>query len=129
MLNANINGIQRYDIVVAKIIENNETSEVIKRVIGMPNDTISCKDEVIYINGEPLDEPYLNTSYKDDWVSKNYYFTKNFSEVKLGEDEYFLMGDNRPLSLRFTVILVLSKENRSSQRIFLYYGHLVKSAI
>ncbi|MFR6071616.1 MAG: signal peptidase I [Faecalitalea cylindroides] len=98
VLNANINGIQRYDIVVAKIIENNETSEVIKRVIGMPNDTISCKDEVIYINGEPLDEPYLNTSYKDDWVSKNYYFTKNFSEVKLGEDEYFLMGDNRPLS-------------------------------
>ncbi len=98
VLNANINGIQRYDIVVAKVTEDNETSEVIKRVIGMPNDTISCKDEVIYINNKPLDEPYLNTSYKQDWISKNYYFTKNFSEVRLGENEYFLMGDNRPLS-------------------------------
>lgn len=98
VLNANINGIRRYDIVVAKVTEDNETSEVIKRVIGMPNDTISCKNEVIYINNKPLDEPYLNTSYKQDWISKNYYFTKNFSEVRLGENEYFLMGDNRPLS-------------------------------
>lgn len=31
-------------------------------------------------------------------TQKNYYFTKNFSEVTLSEDEYFLMGDNRPLS-------------------------------
>ena len=123
MLNANINGIQRYDIVVAKIIENNETSEVIKRVIGMPNDTISCKDEVIYINGEPLDEPYLNTSYKDDWVSKNYYFTKN--SVKMNTSSWVIIVPYHKIH----VILVLSKENRSSQRIFLYYGHLVKSAI
>lgn len=98
VLSTNINGINRFDIVVAKIEEDGETAEVIKRVIGMPNDAISCEDEVIYINGEKLDESYLETEYKDDWVSKNKYFTKDFKEIKLQEDEYFILGDNRPLS-------------------------------
>lgn len=99
VLSRNFNGINRYDIVVAKIEEEGKTSEVVKRVIGLPGETISCQDEVIYINGNPLDESaYLDTEYYDEWYNTNHYFTKNFQEITLGEDEYFLMGDNRPLS-------------------------------
>lgn len=99
VLSRNFNGINRYDIVVAKIEEEGKTSEVVKRVIGLPGETISCQDEVIYINGNPLDESaYLDTEYYDEWYNTNHYFTKNFREITLGEDEYFLMGDNRPLS-------------------------------
>lgn len=99
VLSRNFNGINRYDIVVAKIEEEGKTSEVVKRVIGLPGETISCQDEVIYINGNPLDESaYLDTEYHDEWYNTNHYFTKNFQEITLGEDEYFLMGDNRPLS-------------------------------
>lgn len=99
VISVNINGINRYDIVIAKIQDNDgKEAEVIKRVIGMPGDTISCQDEIIYINGEALEETYLDTDYKEEWMNKNHYFTKNFSEVTLGDDEYFLMGDNRPLS-------------------------------
>lgn len=71
---ANINGINRYDIVIAKVIDDDSTkAEVIKRVIGMPGDTISCQDEVIYINGEAINEEYLDTDYKKEWVEKNYF--------------------------------------------------------
>ena len=98
VIRSNLGKIERYDIVIAKIQEEEKTSEVIKRVIGMPNDTISCKDEIIYINGQPLDEPYLESEYKEEWVKKNHYFTKNFQEIKLKDNEYFIIGDNRPLS-------------------------------
>lgn len=97
VLRANISSIDRYDIVIAKVQDEDKTTEVIKRVIALPNDTISCQDEVIYVNGKPLDEPYLNTEYREDWFRKNKYFTKNFHEIQLGPDEYFLLGDNRPL--------------------------------
>lgn len=96
-----IDGIQRYDIVLAKTTgENGEPATVIKRVIALPGETIECKDEQIYINGEVLDESaYLDTDYAKEWLETNGYFNYNFGPVTLGEDEYFLMGDNRPISL------------------------------
>ena len=94
-------GIQRYDIVLAKTVtEEGNDATIIKRVIALPGETIECKDNIIYINGEELDESaYLDTKYRKDWEKKNHYFTDDFKKVKLKEDEYFLMGDNRPISL------------------------------
>ncbi len=55
---AKFQDIERGDIVVA--YENTQLyTYVVKRVIGLPNETISCKDDVVYVNGKPLDEPYL----------------------------------------------------------------------
>ena len=45
--------VYRQDIVVVKYREENESW--VKRVIGIPGDRISCKDDVVYVNGEPLD--------------------------------------------------------------------------
>lgn len=94
-------GIQREDIVLAKITtEQGTEATVVKRVIGLPGETIECKDEVIYIDGEPLDESaYLDTEFRKDWEAKNHYFTDDFKKVELKDDEYFLIGDNRPISL------------------------------
>ena len=39
---------------------------LVKRVIGLPNETIECRDNVVYINGEALDEPYLDSDYVHD---------------------------------------------------------------
>lgn len=68
--------IERFDVVTIY-----HDGILIKRVIGMPNDTIKYQDNVLYINGEPTEDPY-NT------------VTEDF-EVTLGENEYFCMGDNR----------------------------------
>lgn len=88
--------IKRSDIVVVDSKSNGD--KWVKRVIGLPNETVSAKDNIIYINGEPLSEPYLDSEYVTN-NSRNNIFTQDFEEVTLAEDEYFLMGDNRNESM------------------------------
>lgn len=89
--------IERGDIVVA-YDDKNFHEYVIKRVIAIPGDRIYCKDDVVYINGEAVDEPYLKGDFVDVIRSLGESFTEDFEEVVLGEDEYWLMGDNRQVS-------------------------------
>lgn len=90
--------IKRGDIVV--VYEKNTHNYWIKRVIGLPNETIRASDDTVYINNEALKEPYLQNDYADSIrLTEDFNFTKDFPEVKLGKDEYFLMGDNRWSSL------------------------------
>lgn len=67
-----------------------------KRVIGLPNETIYAKGGTIYINDEPLEEPYLDKEYiKQVLGDSGRNFTEDFPKLKIPEDYYFLMGDNR----------------------------------
>lgn len=72
------------DIVV--IDEEKENEIIIKRIIGMPGDTVKIKDNTVYVNDEILEEDYA------------YGETSDYEEITLGEDEYFILGDNRPIS-------------------------------
>ena len=82
-LSYHFNDIERFDIVVCKDVDG----YLIKRVIGLPGDVIYCEDGIIYINDEALDEEF------------GYGITNDFSMIKVREDEYFVMGDNREVSL------------------------------
>lgn len=75
----------RGDIVVAK--DYKDKILIIKRVVGLPGEKVDVIKDKVYINGKELDEPYLENKYKkeDDCIGN----------VKLKNDEYFLMGDNR----------------------------------
>jgi len=64
----------------------NTSEDLIKRIIGLPGETIEIIDGQTYINGFRLDEPYTN----GDWSRSKYY-----ARVLIGPDEYFVMGDNR----------------------------------
>ena len=72
------------DIIV--LDEEKEGEIIIKRIIGMPGDTVSIKDNTVYVNGEELEEDYA------------YGETSDYEEITLGDDEYFILGDNRPIS-------------------------------
>lgn len=86
--------IKRGDIVIA--YENKQMHRmIIKRVIGLPGDRISCKDDIVYVNGAPLDEPYLDNEWAAAIRDTVEAFTEDFEEVKLKDDEYWLLGDNR----------------------------------
>lgn len=104
-----LNGVERGDIVVVTMEEEGQKTHWVKRVIGLPGDTVSCVNDVVYINGKVLDETkYIAPDYRQSLVDKFGYFNKvpnadntnveDFEEVKLGEDEYYVMGDNRPYS-------------------------------
>lgn len=104
-----LNGVKRGDIVVVTMEEKGQKTHWVKRVIGMPGDTISCVNDIVFINGKVLDETqYIDPDYRQSCVDQFGYFNKvpnadnsdvqDFEEVTLGDDEYFVMGDNRPYS-------------------------------
>ncbi len=76
---------QRGDIVVVERPENE--GNLIKRVIGLPGETIAVRDGHTYIDGAPVDEP---------WVV--YFGGRDISPTRIPEDYIFIMGDNRPVS-------------------------------
>ncbi|HHY43659.1 MAG TPA: signal peptidase I [Coprothermobacter sp.] len=79
--------IKRGDIViVGGAFSNGEL--YVKRVIGLPGETISINDGEVYINGQKLEEPWLPS---DGGFSSS----GELSEIKLGENQYFVLGDNR----------------------------------
>lgn len=73
----------RGDIVIFKFPDD-ESQLFIKRIIGMPGDTLQIVDGVVYINGEQLDEPYLTTTPLG-----------SFGPITVPEGAYFMLGDNR----------------------------------
>lgn len=75
--------IDRFDIVVVDI----KKEDIIKRVIALPGETISCENGTIYVNGKKQEEGY----------SKG--ITGDFEKITLADDEYFVLGDNRENSL------------------------------
>ena len=111
------------DIVVAKYHVNSNEDQIIKRVIGMPNDTICCVDGVVYVNGEAIDEYYLDDEFVLEQSQLEYdgKFTKDFSEFVLGHDEYFLLGDNRLHSSDSRVFGVFQKEDIVSKHVYVWY--------
>lgn len=78
---------KRFDIVTLTPYGEDVDETFIKRVIGLPGETIQIKDEKIYINGEVLEESYGREPILDGGIANE--------PITLGEDEYFVMGDNR----------------------------------
>ena len=93
--------IKRYDIVVIKL----DGKKIIKRVIGLPNEVIEIKDNKVYANGEELDSSFASSKAKDFDMS-------DIGLVKVPGDSYFVMGDNRAVSLdsRYPEVGTIKKE-------------------
>ena len=113
----NLDGIERYDIVIVKAVDE----YWVKRVIGLPGDRISCKDNQIYINSEPIDEYYLDIEYVTNEIKAHGVFTNDFDEIVLNNDEVFLMGDNRVHSLDSRLIGPFKLSSIKSKDIFIFW--------
>lgn len=77
---------ERFDIIVFPY-QYKEDTYYIKRIIGMPGETVQIIDGMIYIDGEMLDETYGKEIMQYAGVASD--------PIELGEDEYFVLGDNR----------------------------------
>ncbi len=79
---------ERFDVIV---FPYSQGVSYIKRIIGLPGETIQIKEGVIYINGEALKENYGKDTIRDAGLAKK--------KITLEEDEYFVLGDNRNASI------------------------------
>lgn len=77
---------KRYEIIVFPY-QYEENTYYIKRIIGLPGETVQVMDGYVYINGQKLDENYGNEVMQDSGIAGE--------PITLGEDEYFVLGDNR----------------------------------
>lgn len=118
----NVAGINRFDIVVVSLDSGEKEKLLIKRVIGLPGDSVEFKNDQLYINGEMMSQDFLDEEYVKNQkeISSSGLFTNDFTIV-LGEDEYFCMGDNRLVSADSRVYGAFSKEKIQSIGIFVLY--------
>ncbi|MBO4538530.1 MAG: signal peptidase I [Erysipelotrichaceae bacterium] len=91
--------IERFDIVIIRI--NDQKENLVKRVVGLPGETIWYVNDTLYVNGTPVSEDFFDVVYvqqqKNKWNRED--FTANTDVITLGEDEYYCLGDNRIVSI------------------------------
>lgn len=75
------------DVVVFLPNGNEKSHYYVRRVIAVPGDTVQIKDGAVYVNGELYEEPVEVASIEDAGIADD--------EIKLGDEEYFVLGDNR----------------------------------
>ena len=107
MLLNKLGHINRFDIVVLKI--DGREDNLIKRIIGLPGETVEIKDNDIYINDKKIEDKY------------GYGVTYNIDKVTLKEDEYFILGDNRKISLDSRVFGTIHKDEIKGTTNFIMY--------
>ena len=103
---------QRYDIVIFKYPDD-EKQYYVKRIVGLPGETVDIVDSQVYINGEPLDEPYIREPMDPEEPM----------HFEVPEGCYFMMGDNRNYSsdARYWQNHYVSKDKIIAKVLFRYY--------
>lgn len=102
---------QRFDIVVFKFPKDRKTNFV-KRVIGLPGEVIEIREGKTYVNGKPLDEPFLKEPMRMSYFPPTY----------IPPNNYFVMGDNRNNSYDSRAWGFVPRELIRGRPLFIYFS-------
>lgn len=86
-ISVRLDRLKRFDIIYFYPQGDDSVDPYIKRVIGLPGDTVYIEDSTVYINGTPLCEDYAREDKFNAYSASE--------PIRLNEDEYFVLGDNR----------------------------------
>ncbi|HTM04442.1 MAG TPA: signal peptidase I [Vicinamibacterales bacterium] len=118
--------IHRGDILVFKFPED-PNRDFIKRVIGLPGETLELRHKKIYINGTLLDEPYAHFLFppsdeSGDNSLPNFDVRENYGPVTVPADHYFMMGDNRDNSEDSRYWGFMPRDYVKGKALFIYFS-------
>src|SRR5687768_16857765 len=91
-----VRDVRRRDVIVFKYPDEPER-DFIKRVIGLPGETLELRAKKVYVNGQPLDEPYVHFLEPASTAQEvtSFDVRERYGPVRVPEGHYFVMGDNR----------------------------------
>jgi len=122
LIMSKVSPVNRFDVVVLEL-EDHET--LVKRVIGLPGDSLKFEEGKLFINDKLVPEPFLDENLEDyDSAAP---FTNDFTlemvigKTHLGEGEYFVMGDNRPHSRDSRSFGLVTEEQILGRALMVYY--------
>jgi signal peptidase I len=121
-----IDPIRRGDILVFKYPEDPER-DFIKRTIGLPGETVELRNKKVYINGKPLDEPYVHFLFPADEESGisdsgGFDVRRNYGPVTVPAGHYFMMGDNRDNSQDSRYWGFMPRDYVKGKALFVYFS-------
>ena len=117
-----IDSIRRGDVIVFKYPEEPER-DFIKRVIGLPGETIELRKKRVYIDNSLLDEPYVHFLVPPDDEEDGYFDVRvQYGPVTVPEGHYFMMGDNRDNSQDSRYWGFLPQEYIKGRALFVYFS-------
>lgn len=116
--------IQRFDIVTFPAPDD-VGKNYIKRVVGLPGDTVEYKKDVLYINGKKYAEPYLD-EYKSKLtdgqpLTDDFDLNKLYGSEKVPAGELFVMGDNRRISKDSRIIGTIKEKDIMADVKFVFW--------
>ena len=132
---------KRNDIVVFRSHHQEPQIDLVKRLVGMPGDTLSMQDGVLLLNGRPAAEPYVKhtdvgydggdpgmewqkSHLVDSVRAEPYYPTRdNWGPVVVPEGSYFMMGDNREQSLDSRYWGFVPRSDMMGRAVALYFSY------
>jgi len=101
-------GINRFDIAI--IEKTSKDDLLVKRVIGLPGETIEFKDNKLLVNGSVVSQDFLGSDV----------ITDDYGPITLADDEYFCMGDNRSVSVDSRKYGPFKKDKIRATHAFIY---------
>lgn len=109
---------QQGDVVVYRYPDENG-KRFLHRVIGLPGDQIAIREQVVYVNGEALSEPYTRHSDRSSMAG---HVRDHLPPITVPLETYFLLGDNREESLDSRFLGPIGKEHLLGRVLFIYWS-------
>jgi signal peptidase I len=130
---------RRFDVIVFDP-PHEENLKLVKRLIGMPGDTVRMEDQVLFLNGQKVDEPWVQHTdvgdQVDPWMEwqKDYLVhgvdpaeyrptRDNWGPIVIPPEHYFMLGDNRETSLDSRYWGLLERWRLEGRAVFIYFSY------